>query len=160
MKTAEQLMKKKGVFKAEMDQMMPKEQSDLLWKKATEKLQSIMDQYGELPSGVRSHTDKIFPAAAIYLTVKESCREVTAFKIVEDGAIKGCAAIQSKVEKLMKLPGMPSFFIKVWDPMTKKMFGASCGFQNVFYPKKKGEYRMDVTACPYFRYRLTLGQAR
>lgn len=33
--------------------------------------------------------------------------------------------------------------------MTKKMFGGNSGFQNVFYPKVKGEYRMDVVSCPY-----------
>jgi hypothetical protein len=41
--------------------------------------------------------------------------------------------------------------------MTKKQFGPKCGFKNRFYPKKKGEYRMDILACPYFRYFSELG---
>ena len=28
---------------------------------------------------------------------------------------------------------------------------------NVFYPNKKGEYRMDITQCPYNRYFAELG---
>ena len=39
----------------------------------------------------------------------------------------------------------------------KKLFGAGNGFQNVFYPKKKGEYRMDITSCPYCRTFTELG---
>lgn len=31
------------------------------------------------------------------------------------------------------------------------------GFRNVFYPKKKGEYRMDIVECPYNRYFTELG---
>jgi len=30
-------------------------------------------------------------------------------------------------------------------------------FKNVFYPKEKGAYRMDITACPYNRYFTALG---
>ena len=41
--------------------------------------------------------------------------------------------------------------------MTKRVFGAGNGFQNVFYPKKKDEYRMDIVACPYCRYLTELG---
>ena len=52
---------------------------------------------------------------------------------------------------------MRSLFVKAWDPLTRKMFGENSGFQNVFYPKKKGEYRLDVVFCPYNRYFTELG---
>ena len=42
-------------------------------------------------------------------------------------------------------------------PTSHKMFGESSGFQNVFYPKEKGCFRMDVTACPYHKYLTELG---
>ena len=157
MQTAAQLMKKKRVFKAEIDRIMSGDQSDAIWKESTEKLQSIMDRYGKLPPGVQSHTDRIFLAAAIYLTVKKNCGVETAYRIIEDGAINGCAVIQPKLAKIMKLPGMPSLFVKLWDPMTKKKFGPACGFRNKFYPKKKGEYKMDILECPYNRYFTELG---
>ena len=58
MTTAEKILQKKTVYKAEMDKIMPVEQSDVLWKKAAGKLDSIMEQYGSLPKGVKMHTDR------------------------------------------------------------------------------------------------------
>ena len=74
MTAAEQIMEKKGLMKAELDRRTGK--SDELWKKATEKLERILDEHGSRPKGVRIHTDsRIFPAAAVYLTVKEELGE-------------------------------------------------------------------------------------
>ena len=87
MKTAEQIMVKRMVFKAELDKRISN--SDELWKKATEKLDEITKQYGTLPDGVLPHTNKIFPSAAIYLTVKEELGEKEAFAVVE--------AVQSRI---------------------------------------------------------------
>ena len=158
MNTAEKIMKKKAVIKAEMDKALPKPQSDALWREATAKLDGLLARYSALPKGVHMHTDsRILPSAAIYLTVKEAVGSEKAYRIIEDAAVHGCAVIERKLQKLMKLPGMPGLFLKAWDPMTKKLFGAGNGFQNVFYPKKKGEYRMDVTACPYCRTFTELG---
>ena len=155
--TAEKILKKKAVYKAEMDKIMPRKQRKRLWKKAALKLDSIMNQYGTLPKGVQMHTSRIFPAAAIYLTAKDVVGEEKAYHIIEDAAIHGCEGIAGKLKKLMKVPGMRSLFVAAWDPMTKKMFGERNGFQNRFYPKKKGEYRMDIISCPYNRYFTELG---
>jgi hypothetical protein len=140
-----------------MDKIMPVEQSDALWQKAAGKLDSIMEQYGSLPKGVKMHTDKIFPAAAVYLTVKDAVGGEKAYHIIENAAVLGCADIEKKLQKLMKVPGMRSLFVAAWDPLTKKLFGSNSGFQNRFYPRKKGEYRMDIVACPYNRYFTELG---
>ena len=158
MNKAEKIMKKKAVIKAELDKALPKAQSDALWQKATAKLDGLLTRYGDLPKGVHMHTDsRILPSAAIYLTAKEAIGPEKAYRVIEDAAIRGCAEIEKKLQKLMRLPGMQSLFVKAWDPMTKKLFGAGNGFQNVFYPKKKGEYRMDITSCPYCRTFTELG---
>ena len=158
MNTAEKIMKKKAIIKAEMDKTLPKTQSDALWREATAKLDGLLARYSALPKGVHIHTDsRILPSAAIYLTVKEVVGPEKAYQIMEDAAVRGCAAIEKKLRKLMELPEMPGLFVKIWDPMTKKLFGSGNGFQNVFYPKKKGEYRMDITACPYCRTFAELG---
>lgn len=158
MNKAEKIMKKKAVIKAELDKALPKAQSDALWQEATTKLDSLMTRYGDLPKGVHMHTDsRILPSAAIYLTAKEAIGAEKAYRVIEDAAIRGCAEIEKKLQKVMRLPGMQSLFVKAWDPMTKKLFGAGNGFQNVFYPKKKGEYRMDITSCPYCRTFTELG---
>lgn len=156
--TAKQILQKKGAFKAEMDRMMPRDQSDVLWQKGEERLDRILQRYSSLPKGMQIHTrDRIFPAAAIYLTLKDEIGQEKAYKVIEDAAVKGCDEIEKKLRKLMKVPGMRSLFVAAWDPLTKKIFGADNGFQNVFYPKKKGKYRMDIVACPYNRYFTELG---
>ena len=76
---AEKLMTKKGTIKAELDRQTPC--SDVLWQKATARLNEIQDKYGALPKGLQPHTDRIFPAAAIYLTIKDELGEKTASAI-------------------------------------------------------------------------------
>ena len=158
MTSSQKIMKKKSRFKAEIDRRLTKNQSDALWQKATDRLAALLKQYASLPKGVRFHTEnKIFPAAAIYLTLKESIGQPEAFQVMEDATFKTADAAAKKLSALLCLPGMRSLFVKVWDPLTRKMFGEKSGFQNVFYPKKKGEYRMDVVSCPYNRYFTELG---
>ena len=154
---AEKILRKKTVYKNELDRIMPAEKSNALWKKTEEKLESVLTRYEDLPGGVQFHTDRIFPAAAFYLTVRETVGQERAFHILEDAAVRGCEGIGKRLRKIMKIPGMPGLFVAVWDPMTKKVFGSGNGFQNRFYPGKKGEYRMDILSCPYHRFFTELG---
>ncbi len=150
MTNAERIMKSKAFIKAELDQTLLKSESDALWQRATEQLASMLEQYRALPKGVRGHTDHfIFPAAAVYLTAKEALGEKAAYQILESAAIGYTEKAGRKLAALMKLPGMRSLFIRIWDPLTKKKFGAKNGFQNRFYPKETGVFRMDILACPY-----------
>ena len=158
MTSSQKIMKKKSRFKAEIDIRLPKDQGDALWHEATDRLAVLLEQYASLPEGVRFHTEnKIFPAAAIYLTLKECIGQDEAYRIIETATFKTADAAAEKLSALLRLPGMRSLFVKVWDPLTRKMFGEKSGFENVFYPKKKGEYRMDVVSCPYNRYFTELG---
>ncbi|MBR0135138.1 MAG: L-2-amino-thiazoline-4-carboxylic acid hydrolase [Clostridia bacterium] len=158
MKTAQKIMKKKVRFRTEIDERLPADQSSTLWQKATDKLNELLKRYSSLPKGVRFHTEnKILPAAAIYLTLKHSIGQPEAYRVMEDATFKTADSAAKKLAKLLRLPGMQSLFVKLWDPLTRKIFGEKCGFKNVFYPKKKGEYRMDVIACPYFRYFSEIG---
>ena len=158
MKTAEQIMKKKTAMRAELEKHLPKDETDALWQRATERLSAILTRYADLPKAMRFHTeDRIFPSAAIYLTAKERLGEKTAFGIVENAAVELTDQLGKKLARLMRLPGMRGLFIRIWDPMTRKIFGPGNGFKNRFYPKAKGEYRMDMTACPYCRYFTEMG---
>ncbi|MBR3494748.1 MAG: L-2-amino-thiazoline-4-carboxylic acid hydrolase [Clostridia bacterium] len=158
MKTAEQIMKKKGPMRAELEKHLSKEEADALWRQATEKLAGILAQYPDLPRSMRFHTEsRIFPSAAIYLTAKERLGEKTAVSVVENAAVALTDSLGRKLARLMRLPGMRSLFVRIWDPLVRKVFGPDNGFRNVFYPKQKGEYRMDVLACPYCRYFTELG---
>ena len=56
------------------------------------------------------------------------------------------------IAKCCKIPGFKKFFLSMWDTMSHKMFGETAGFKNVFYPKEKSCFRMDITQCPYHTY--------
>ena len=156
MKTANQIMDAKMFIKAEIDKKFSN--GDELWEEAETRLESIMKKYSDLPKGVHMHTDNyIFPSAAIYLTLKEVDNQEQAYEIVENAAIEHSTETGRKIAKMMSIPGMKSLFIKIWNPLTKKLFGPDSGFKNVFYQNKKGEYRMDVVACPYNKYFTELG---
>ena len=153
MTKAQKIMKKKAFIREEMEKQLTEKQSEYLWRKATKRLNDILKEYEALPKGVRTHTDQfIFPAAAIYLTAKEHIPAKKAYSIIENAAVTSTTAMGEKLAKLMKIPGMCRLFISLWDPISRKMFGETCGFKNVFYPKEKGAYRMDIIACPYNRY--------
>ena len=158
MTKAQEIMKKKQFIKDEMDRQLTLKRSNFLWRKATKRLDSILDQYKDLPKGVHTHTDsRIFPSAAIYLTAKEYIPAEKAYSIIENAAIKKTTVLEDKLAKMMRIPGMASMFVRMWDPVSRKIFGESCGFKNVFYPKEKNAYRMDIVECPYNRYFTELG---
>ncbi len=158
MKSAAQIMEKKAAMRAELKKHLPKDEADALWLQTAERLSGILTRYADLPEAMRFHTeDRIFPSAAIYLTAKERLGEETAFSIVENAAIELTDQLGKKLARMMRLPGMRSLFVRVWDPLVRKVFGPDNGFRNAFYPKQKGEYRMDVLACPYCRYFTELG---
>ena len=158
MKTTTDIMNDSMIIKKEIDKILSKEESDRLWKKATARLAKIIEKYKDIPKGEHIHTDNaIFPSAAIYLTAKGYMSDEQAFAVIENAAVHESTAMNRKLVKAMKIPLMPDLFVKMWDPITRKMFGESSGFKNRFYPKKKGEYRMDILSCPYFRYFTELG---
>ncbi|MBQ4485675.1 MAG: L-2-amino-thiazoline-4-carboxylic acid hydrolase [Oscillospiraceae bacterium] len=157
MKTAIQILDSKKEYRKEIERILGKEQRIKFWHKAASRLHRYLEKYKDLPRGVHSHTDeKIFPAAAVYLTAKEFMTEEQAYAVIENASIKICAKLEP-LKTVMKIPFMPEFFVRMWDPMTKNMFGPSCGFKNKFYPKEKGSYRMDVLKCPYMTYFTKLG---
>ena len=101
MNTAENLMKKKMVFKTELDKLTSN--SDVLWRRATDRLAEIMTKYGSLPKGVQTHTSRIFPAAAIYLTVKTENGAEKAYSVVENGAIMNAQLPKAQAEADKKI---------------------------------------------------------
>ena len=157
MKKTEKTMKGKRAFKEKMDERLSKADSDKAWKNAYEKLDKIYLEHADLPKGVSAHTDDfIFPAAAIYLAIKEVAPD-KAFEIMRDVMRERTEKIGKMLGKMTVIPGFKSFFLKMWDVMSHKMFGPTAGFKNVFYPKEKNAFRMDIIECPYHKYLTELG---
>ena len=158
MKSAIKILDSKKEYRAELVKLLSEDEVEKLWHKAASRLNSMLEKYESLPKGVHAHTDdKIFPAAAMYITAKEFMTEEQAFAVIENAAIAICEKGRKSVSKMVRMPFGATMFIKMWDPMTKNNFGSKSGFKNKFYPKEKGAYRMDVLECPYRRYLTELG---
>lgn len=155
--TAEKALKGKKSFKEEMDKRLTKEDSEKAWTDAHKRLAKMYKEHDDLPKGVRAHTDSfIFPAAAIYLSIKEVA-PAEAFGIMRDVMRARTEKMGRMLAKMCRIPGFKPFFLKMWDVMSHKMFGPTAGFKNVFYPKEKNAFRMDITECPYHKYLTELG---
>ncbi len=102
---------------------------------------------------MRLHTDRyIFPSSAIYLSLKECTDENTAYRIIERSATALTGKAAGILNAVLKIPGMKSLFIRMMKTLCEKMYGKDNGFENVYYPDQKDEFRMDITACPFCRY--------
>lgn len=129
------------------------EETKIIWNRAKEILTDIERKYPDLPKGEQMHASFIFPAAAIQLAVKELKGDANlGYRAISKFSWERSREMGAKLRKMARIPGFKRFFVKMWDPISRKSFGPDAGFQNVFYPKKKGEYKMDIIACPYNRY--------
>lgn len=146
------IMKSKKVFREEISKRMSAANKEKVWKAAHKRLYKMYIEHRDLPKGVSMHTDSfIFPAAAIYLSMKEIDPDV-AYDVMKKVMAERSDNMGKMLAKCCKLPGFKMFFLRMWDPMSHKMFGEASGFKNVFYPTEKGCFRMDITQCPYNKY--------
>ena len=58
MTKAQEIMKKKQFIKDEMDRQLTLKRSNFLWRKATKRLDSILDQYKDLRTAVFSRRQR------------------------------------------------------------------------------------------------------
>ena len=146
------VMKSKKIFREEICKRMSAADKEKVWKNAHKRLYKMYIEHRDLPKGVSMHTDSfIFPAAAIYLSMKEIDPDV-AYDVMKKVMAERSDNMGKMLAKCCKLPGFKTFFLRMWDSMSHKMFGEASGFKNVFYPTEKGCFRMDITQCPYNKY--------
>ena len=145
-------MKGKKAFKDEITTRLSSTECKKIWHDAHRRLYWMYADHQDLPKGVAMHTDVfIFPAAAIYLAVKEVDSDM-AYDVMTKIMAEKSTKTGQKIAKCCKIPGFKKFFLKMWDSLSHKMFGETAGFRNVFYPKEKGCFRMDIIECPYNKY--------
>ena len=71
------VLKSKESFKAEMAKRFSSSDIEKIWADAEKRLFDMYVGHTDLPKGVSAHTDNfIFPAAAIYLSMKEIDKEL------------------------------------------------------------------------------------
>ena len=145
-------LKEKEAFRKEISGRLSLSECKKIWRDAHKRLYKMYAEHQELPKGVAMHTDSfIFPAAAIYLAMKESDPDM-AYEVMKQVMAEKSGKTGRMIAKCCHLPGFKKFFLRMWDSMSHKMFGETSGFKNVFYPKEKGCFRMDITQCPYNKY--------
>ena len=150
-------MKGKTAFKYEIAERMSEAECDSIWRDAHKRLYKMYAEHSDLSKGVAMHTDSfIFPAAAIYMSMKE-VDKVMAYDVMKKVMAEKSIKTGQSIAKLCKIPGFNKFFLGMWDSLSHKMFGEGAGFKNVFYPKEKGCFRMDIVQCPYHKYLTELG---
>jgi len=145
-------MKGKTALKKEIATRLSSEECEEIWRDAHKRLYRMYAEHQDLQKGVAMHTDGfIFPAAAIYLAMKESDPEM-AYDVMKKVMAERTIKKGQKLAKWCRIPGFQKFFLGMWDGVSHKMFGETAGFKNVFYPKEKGCFRMDIIQCPYHQY--------
>lgn len=145
-------MKSKKVFRDEITARLSSTECKKIWHNAHRRLYRMYADHQNLSKGVAMHTDGfIFPAASIYLAMKEVDPDM-AYDVMKKIMAEKSTKTRQKIAKCCKIPGFRKFFLKMWDSLSHKMFGETAGFRNVFYPKEKGCFRMDIIECPYNKY--------
>lgn len=134
------------------------QEAEMIWDRAKIILKEIEARYPDLPKSQQMHAGYIFPSAAVQLAVREiKGNPDLGYKVISEYSWAKSREMGARLRKTAKIPGFKSLFVKMWGPISKKMFGPDAGFGNVFYPKEKGAYRMDITKCPYNSYFTELG---
>ena len=147
----------KQVFKNEISKRLSPAECMKVWNDSHERLYKMYADHNDLKKGVRMHTDSfIFPAAAIYLAMKEVNADM-AYDIMKKIMAEKSSKTGRSIAKYCSIPGFKKFFLRMWDVMSHKMFGEDAGFKNIFYPKQNDCFRMDIVKCPYNKYLNELG---
>ena len=157
MRNVEKTMKGKVFIRNHIEKKLLSPTADRVWDRAYLELEMIYSSYRDVPKKVAAHTDNfIFPAAAIYRALKKYAPE-HAYEIMKTSMMEQSQKKGKSLAKMAKIPGFTRFFLSLWPPVSRKMFGEESGFKNVFYPCEKEEFRMDITQCPYHKYLTELG---
>lgn len=156
MRNVKRTLKKKAYIKKEIARRLTPEDTEKVWGQAHKILAQMYRGHEDLPKKVAAHTENyIFPAAAIYLSLKEVAPDV-AYDVIKVTMKEISSRRGRTLARMTRIPGFKRLFLKMWGPISRKAFGPEAGFKNTFFPCKKGEFRMDITQCPYHKYLIEL----
>lgn len=157
MRNIKKTMESKKSIKEVIDERLSEADAKRVWDRAYINLERIYSAYRDVPKKVAVHTDRfIFPAVAIYQALKKYAPD-KAYDIIKDSMRRISENRGRSLAKMTSIAGFRKFFLGMWGPVSRKMFGEESGFKNVFYPCEKGQFRMDITQCPYHKYLTELG---
>lgn len=109
-KKACKVMKSKKLFKTEIAKRFAPSETEKIWADAENRLFELYASHTDLPKGVSAHTDSfIFPAAAIYLAMKEADSEI-AYDIMKTKMAEKSDKMGQMIAKCCRFPGFKKFF--------------------------------------------------
>ena len=133
-------MKGKKVFKDEIAARLSPAESEKIWRDAHERLYRMYDEHQDLSKGVAMHTDGfIFPAAAIYLAIKETDPDM-AYDVMKKIMAEKSKKTGQMIARCCKIPGFKKYFLNMWDSLSHKMFGEASGFKNGFLSQRERKF--------------------
>lgn len=145
-------MNKLGFIKKQLVKLYGKEKTDVIVDLAQKHYQECTVLCKDASKGERTHLeDTILPTTAVYKALLEVDEE-NALKNTHDIIINLCEMGGSILNKILKVPGMPSVFMKVLPKMAVKLFGRECGFDYIYFEANSDRMQMDMTMCPYVKY--------
>lgn len=144
--TAYRILKKKIVAK------YGKRKTEQIWRRAGRYLEYLWKKYENIPDGEKRHTHgSIFPRIAMYYALKKEYPQ-EAMKILDSAVEYTTKRVGEILGAVTKIPFMSSLFLRIFAYMTKKMFGPSAGFEQIFYEANGKKLRFDIIECPYCKY--------
>lgn len=140
------------MLKKDMTTRYGREQTERIWETAGCELEELWGRFDDVPKAERTHTHgEIFPRVAMYRALQREMPE-RAIEVMDDAIKLTGTKIGKLIGALTALPGMPRVFLCIMRVMTQRLFGEAAGFEQRFYQTGRGEYRFDITECPYCKY--------
>ena len=134
-----------------LEEKVGSEETEAIFADGERRILEAWKKYEGVSSELEYHLKKIIPRACIYNAIKEKYPE-NALNIIKEATFGKAEQAARGLQKVTRLPGAKILFIRIFEFMTRKMFGEKAGFKNVFYDSEKNEFKMDITECPYCRY--------
>ena len=107
------VMKSKESFKNEMARSFSSSDVEKIWTDAEVRLFEMYAAHTDLPKDVSAHTDNfIFPAAAIYLAMKQ-VDEKAAYEIMKKVMAEKSDKMGRMLSKCCHIPGFKKFFLGI-----------------------------------------------
>lgn len=145
-------MNKLGFIKKQLIKLYGKEKTTVIVELAQKHYQECKALCKDASKGEWTHLeDTILPTTAVYKALLEVDKE-NALSNTNDIIIDLCEKAGSILNTMLKVPGMPSVFMKVLPKMAVKLFGRECGFDYINFEANSDRMQMDMTMCPYVKY--------
>lgn len=150
--------KKLKLVRMMLAEKIGKEKTALAFKNADQIYYQLTEEWDHIPEAEKKHTEGfMFPNIALYKAMEEYISSLEAEKIIEQSTLGFAEPVGRMLDKITRIPGFSSLFMKVFAKMIDTSYGEKEGFQSRFYVRNKDELSFDILQCPYQKYYTLIG---